>query len=244
MLVALCRTVPESSCRAFLAHVFIRRVGYPQVWGSLFRLSSVRVYANATNSVFRTSHTDVNINETSSYCDLAPLYGHNQETQDRVRRKEGLGLLHPDSFAEDRLLLLPPAVCVLLVLFSRNHNVGVTVLVLQFVNQLAYSVHCEETLWHKRAEEVQRPFHAFWWRTRCSGWGVVPDRALGELWLVRHRFRFPNALTCCYSDVFRSTVIFSDYVSCILGLVRQGSNWSLDPFRVNFFLACATCSDD
>lgn len=28
------------------------------------------------------------------------------------------------------------------------------------------------------------------------------------------------------------TVIFSDYVSCILGLVRQGSNWSLNPFGV------------
>lgn len=35
----------------------------------------------------------------------------------------GHGLLYPDTFAEDRLLLLPPAVCVLLVLFSRNHNV-------------------------------------------------------------------------------------------------------------------------
>jgi hypothetical protein len=32
-------------------------------------------------------------------------------------------LLHPDVFSEDRLLLLPPAVCVLLVLFNRNHNV-------------------------------------------------------------------------------------------------------------------------
>ncbi|KAF5387399.1 hypothetical protein D9757_005780 [Collybiopsis confluens] len=62
------------------------------------------------HSVFRTSHTDVNVNETSSYCDLAPLYGHNQETQDRVRDKEsGLGFLFPDVFAEDRLLLLPPA---------------------------------------------------------------------------------------------------------------------------------------
>ncbi|KAF5370493.1 hypothetical protein D9757_013118 [Collybiopsis confluens] len=75
------------------------------------------------HSVFRTSHTNVNVNETSSYCDLAPLYGHNQETQDRVCDKEsGLGFLFPDVFAEDRLLLLPPAVCVLLVLFSRNHN--------------------------------------------------------------------------------------------------------------------------
>ena len=56
--------------------------------------------------------------------DLAPLYGHNQETQDKVRKRDGYGKLHKDVFAEDRLMLLPPAVCVLLVLFSRNHNVS------------------------------------------------------------------------------------------------------------------------
>ena len=76
------------------------------------------------HSIFRTSHTDPNINETSSYVDLAPLYGNSQETQDKLRvRNKGRGLLHPDVFAEDRLLLLPPGVCALLVLFSRNHNV-------------------------------------------------------------------------------------------------------------------------
>lgn len=74
-------------------------------------------------SVFRTSHHDWNINETSSYVDLAPLYGNNQADQDRIRLRDGRGLLYPDVFAEDRLLLLPPGVCVLLVLFSRNHNV-------------------------------------------------------------------------------------------------------------------------
>ena len=71
-------------------------------------------------SVFRTSHNNPNINETSSYIDLAPLYGHDQQTQDKVRKRDGRGLLYPDTFAEDRLLLLPPAVCVLLVLFNRN----------------------------------------------------------------------------------------------------------------------------
>lgn len=74
-------------------------------------------------SVFRTNHDNVNINETSSYVDLAPLYGVNQEKQNQVRVRNGRGLLHPDVFSEDRLLLLPPAVCVLLVLFNRNHNV-------------------------------------------------------------------------------------------------------------------------
>lgn len=75
------------------------------------------------SSVFRTCHHDPNINETSSYVDLGPLYGNSQKDQDRIRIRNGRGLLYPDVFAEDRLLLLPPAVCALLVLFSRNHNV-------------------------------------------------------------------------------------------------------------------------
>ena len=75
------------------------------------------------SSVFRTSHFDPNINETSSYCDLSPLYGHNAEVQEKVRAYNGLGYLHPDTFGEDRLLFLPPAVCSILVLFNRNHNV-------------------------------------------------------------------------------------------------------------------------
>ena len=75
------------------------------------------------HSVFRTSHGNVNINETSSYVDLAPLYGNNEERLNKIRVFDGRGLIKPDTFAEDRLMLLPPAVCVLLVLFSRNHNV-------------------------------------------------------------------------------------------------------------------------
>ena len=63
------------------------------------------------------------INETSSYVDLAPLYGNDAKTLADLRQGGGRGLLYPDTFAEDRLLLLPPAVCALLVLFNRNHNV-------------------------------------------------------------------------------------------------------------------------
>jgi hypothetical protein len=64
------------------------------------------------------------INDTSSYLDLSPLYGHSLEGQMKVRRKDGTGRLHEDVFAENRLLLMPPAVSALLVMFSRNHNVS------------------------------------------------------------------------------------------------------------------------
>ncbi|KAF9257871.1 heme peroxidase [Marasmius fiardii PR-910] len=76
-----------------------------------------------THSLFRTDTKDWSINATSSYLDLSPLYGINQATQDQVRNKDlGRGLLYPDTFSEERLLFLPPATSVLLVILSRNHN--------------------------------------------------------------------------------------------------------------------------
>ena len=78
-----------------------------------------------THSLFRTAPTDPTINNTTSYLDLSPLYGTNQTEQDMVRNKEaGRGLLYNDAFAEDRLVLVPPAASALLVIFSRNHNVS------------------------------------------------------------------------------------------------------------------------
>jgi linoleate 10R-lipoxygenase len=77
------------------------------------------------HTCFRTDHRNWAINQTSSYVDLAPLYGWNQETQDKVRvekEQRGRGLLKPDVFAEDRLLFLPPAAAAVLVLLCRNHN--------------------------------------------------------------------------------------------------------------------------
>jgi hypothetical protein len=77
-----------------------------------------------THSLFRTRFEDGMIyNDASSYLDLSPLYGDNKDVQDQVRDKaSGRGLLYPDTFAEERLLFLPPASSALLVVFSRNHN--------------------------------------------------------------------------------------------------------------------------
>ncbi|KAJ7765440.1 linoleate diol synthase [Mycena maculata] len=146
------------------------------------------------HSVFRTSHTDVNINETSSYVDLSPLYGHNQQAQDLVRDKDGRGMLYPDVFAEDRLLLLPPAVCALLVLFSRNHN---------------YIA--------KRIFEINE-----------RGTYKDPKTLFGAALLAQDEELFQTArlVNCGWFG----SVVFSDYFSSILGLVRDGSSWSLNPF--------------
>lgn len=74
--------------------------------------------------------------------DLSTLYGNNQAEQDSVRTLGGLGTLHPDTIASSRLMvralidqntqseadmaldaqMMPPAVVVILIIFSRNHN--------------------------------------------------------------------------------------------------------------------------
>ncbi|KZT27896.1 linoleate diol synthase [Neolentinus lepideus HHB14362 ss-1] len=152
------------------------------------------------HSVFRTSHENVNINETSSYVDLAPLYGNNQEAQNQIRVRDGRGLLYPDVFAENRLILLPPAVSVLLVLFNRNHNY----------------------IARKLLEINER------------GWYIDPDS-------IGPEDPEKNAkLMAQEEDIFQTarlinagwfgSVVFSDYFSCILGLVRDGSTWVLNPF--------------
>ncbi|KAK2459725.1 hypothetical protein APHAL10511_008259 [Amanita phalloides] len=76
-----------------------------------------------TYSLYNTNFDDWDINLTSSYLDLSPLYGSDDVSQKQIRDKEsGRGLLYPDTFAEDRLTFATPAMIALLVIFSRNHN--------------------------------------------------------------------------------------------------------------------------
>ena len=86
-------------------------------------LSSMLIY-HATiiiHDIFRTNDSDKNISDSSSYLDLSPLYGYNIEMQMKVRdTKFKLGLLKPDTFAEDRLLRQPPGVCIMLVMYNRK----------------------------------------------------------------------------------------------------------------------------
>jgi hypothetical protein len=74
-------------------------------------LSSMLIY-HATiiiHDIFRTNDNDKNISDSSSYLDLSPLYGYTMEMQRKIRDdKYKLGLLKPDTFAEDRLLRQPP----------------------------------------------------------------------------------------------------------------------------------------
>lgn len=73
------------------------------------------------HDIFRTSRTDMNKSDTSSYLDLAPLYGSSLRDQLKIRTMEG-GKLKPDTFHEKRLLGQPAGVNVMLVLYNRLHN--------------------------------------------------------------------------------------------------------------------------
>jgi hypothetical protein len=70
---------------------------------------------------FQTSRTDPWINETSSYVDLSTLYGNNEKEQRRVRTYYNGGIF-PDSIASERIMMMPPGVVAVCLMFSRNHN--------------------------------------------------------------------------------------------------------------------------
>ncbi|KAH8832679.1 linoleate diol synthase [Flagelloscypha sp. PMI_526] len=148
------------------------------------------------HSVFRTRHENVIYNDTSSYVDLAPLYGSSQVEQNAIRNKNlGLGYLYPDTFAESRLMLLPPATSILLILFNRNHN---------FICDKLLAIN-ERGNWTDPANfksETEK---------------LAQDEEI---------FQTARLINCGWFG----TVVFSDYFSAILGLVRQGSSWSLNPF--------------
>ena len=95
------------------------------------RISSVLFYLASIiiHDLFRTDHTDYSNSLTSSYLDLAPLYGSNQDEQDLMRTKVD-GKIKPDCFSEVRLLSFPPGVGALLIMFNRFHNYAVEQLAL------------------------------------------------------------------------------------------------------------------
>lgn len=77
--------------------------------------------------LFWTNSKDGNINDSSSYLDLSPLYGNSREALESIRTFRD-GTIKPDTFADRRLLGNPPGVCILLIMFNRFHNHTATTL--------------------------------------------------------------------------------------------------------------------
>ncbi|KAJ5273409.1 Psi-producing oxygenase A [Penicillium angulare] len=82
------------------------------------KISSVLFYLA---SIIIHDPKDSSISQTSSYLDLGPLYGNNQNEQNEVRTFKD-GKLKPDVFSAKRVLGFPPGVGVLLIMFNRFHN--------------------------------------------------------------------------------------------------------------------------
>ncbi|KAG8943980.1 hypothetical protein FRC03_002213, partial [Tulasnella sp. 419] len=148
------------------------------------------------HSLFHTDHnSDEGINKTSSYLDLSPIYGNNQEEQDSVRIKDGYGRIYPDTFADKRLLRMPPSTPALLVLFCRNHN---------YIAQKLLEI-------NERGQ-----------------WTDPPPSDEAKLNLQDEDiFQTARLINCGY---FMNTIL-SDYLASILGLIREGNSWSLNPLE-------------
>ncbi|KAL8322459.1 hypothetical protein RB597_008274 [Gaeumannomyces tritici] len=91
------------------------------------KISSMLFYLATiiTHDIFQTSPRDFNVNLTSSYLDLSPLYGRNHDEQMAVRTGKD-GLLKPDTFSSKRVIGFPPGVGAFLIMFNRFHNYVVT----------------------------------------------------------------------------------------------------------------------
>jgi hypothetical protein len=103
------------------------------IFETIMRRTNYRKHPNNVSSVlwywatiiihdlFWTDYADMNRTKTSSYLDLSPLYGSNQDMQDSVRTFKD-GLMKPDSYADKRLHGMPPGCSVILIMFNRFHN--------------------------------------------------------------------------------------------------------------------------
>ncbi|KAI1254505.1 hypothetical protein MGN70_003909 [Eutypa lata] len=103
------------------------------IFESVMKRTTYRKHPNNVSSVlwywatiiihdlFWTDHRDPNKTNTSSYLDLSPLYGSNQDMQDSIRTFKD-GLMKPDTYADKRLHGMPPGCSVILIMFNRFHN--------------------------------------------------------------------------------------------------------------------------
>ncbi|KAG9025874.1 hypothetical protein FS837_004792 [Tulasnella sp. UAMH 9824] len=148
------------------------------------------------HSLFHTDHTTdptQPINRVSSYLDLSPVYGSNDEELNSIRLNDGTGRIYPDTFADSRLLHMPPSTPALLIMYSRNHN---------------YIV--------KKLLEINE---------RGEWENPPPEDKAKKQKQDDEIFGTARLINCGW---FMST-IFGDYLASILGLVREGNSWSLDP---------------
>lgn len=176
----------------------------------LFYLASIIIH-----DLFRTDHKDFTKSKTSSYLDLAPLYGSDQYEQNAMRTFQD-GKIKPDCFSSKRILGFPPGVGAMLIMFNRFHN--------HVVEQLA-SINESGRFTKPRSSPANSasPIATASKRKRADS---LKDGDK-QRWQKYDNDLFQTArlITCgLYINI-----ILKDYVRTILNLNRTTSDYDLDP---------------
>ncbi|KAB8235692.1 peroxidase/cytochrome P450 family protein [Aspergillus alliaceus] len=191
----------------------VRPASFPDpglIFDSLFARDTFKPHPNKVSSIFftwasliihdifQTGYPNQNINKTSSYLDLSILYGDNQDEQNMMRTFKD-GKIKPDCFSEPRLLALPAASGVILVMLNRFHN--------YVVEQLA-TIN-ENGRFTQPPDDILDPVEA------RAAW----DKYDNDL------FQTGRLVTC---GLYINITLY-DYLRTIINLNRTDSTWSLDP---------------
>ncbi|KAL6229356.1 hypothetical protein BDW75DRAFT_235267 [Aspergillus navahoensis] len=180
------------------------------IFDSIFARDSFKPHPNNVSSlfftwasliihdIFQTDPANPNINKTSSYLDLSTLYGDNQAEQSLMRTFTD-GKIKPDCFSEPRLLALPAASGVLLVMLNRFHN--------NVAEQLALIN--ENGRFTKPKSDILDPAEA---RAAMAKY----DNDL---------FQTARLITC---GMYINITLY-DYLRTIINLNRDNTTWNLDP---------------
>lgn len=184
-----------------------------QISGVLFYLASIIIH-----DLFRTKHGDLQISETSSYLDLAPLYGSDIEEQMKMRTGYD-GKIRPDCFSETRLLSFPPGVGTLLIMFNRFHqNVAEQLATINEKGQFTRPV----------GEPPKIDYNAKdWWKLPALTQNSTAEERQAAAWRKYDEDLF-QVSRLCTSGLYIQ-LILQDYVRTILNLNKTDSNWVLNP---------------
>ncbi|PWW77608.1 heme peroxidase [Tuber magnatum] len=163
----------------------------------LFYTASIIIH-----DLFQTNRANPNISDTSSYLDLAPLYGNSVEDQSKIRTFQD-GRIKPDSYCEKRLLAFPPGASVLLIMFGRFHN---------------YVVENLKVINEGGRFDLKFPRY-----TNGDDEATRQEKALRQQ--DEDLFQTGRLVTCGLYINF----ILNDYLRTIVNLNRVDTTWTLDP---------------
>ena len=176
----------------------------------LFYMASIIIH-----DCFHTSHTDYAISETSSYLDLAPLYGSTLAQQLAMRTMEN-GKIKPDCFSDSRIHGFPPGVGVMLIMFNRFHNNVVENLAKIDENGRFSKLKDKEFKVRSRSGLTAKQEKDKDGKDVPRTWQQDYDEALFQTGRL--------VTTGLYINI-----VLQDYVRTILGLNRVNTLWNLDP---------------